>query len=143
MFIRSLNPKCRRAPLGRLLAIALVLGASTAAQSPNPSPSPLSPPHSPILDPSTGFSDTSIAERQVKMLNIERQKVIVSDTEKILALARELNSDAASGYANLSDAERMHKADEIEKLAKTVREKMIFAVGIPPATNPYPVFPQR
>lgn len=136
-----LNSNCRPAPLGRLLAIALLLGAPIAAQSPGSSP--MSPPRPPVLDPSMGFNDNSIAERQAKMLNVERQKVIVSDTARILELARQLNADAASDYTTLSAAERVHKAEEIEKLAKTVREKMIFAIGVPPPVNPYSPWQQR
>lgn len=90
-----------------------------------------------------GLNDVSVGERQAKMLNIQRQKAIVSDTDKILQLARELNDDAASGYSNLSDPERMHKAEEIEKLAKNVREKMTYAIGAPPPANPLTPFSQR
>ena len=126
----------------RILAIALLLGAPMAAQSPGTPPTP----HPQVLDPTMGFNgfgDVSIAERQVKMLNIDRQKTIVSDTERILQLAHELNDDAVSGYARLSAAERMHKAEEIEKLAKNVREKMTYAIGAPPPVNSYTPWPQR
>ncbi|HWE86393.1 MAG TPA: hypothetical protein VG267_15725 [Terracidiphilus sp.] len=127
----------------RFLAIALLLGAPVAAQSPGTQGPPATS-HPQVLDPFVGFNDANIAGHQAKMLNIQRQKAIVSDTDKILKLARELNADATSGYSNLSPAERLRKADEIEKLAKNIREKMTYAVGMPAPVNPYaPVWPQR
>lgn len=132
---RFLNPNRCPGLLGHLLAIALFLGAPIAAQSPGSGGVPSS--RTQVLDPSLGFDDSSIAARQAKMLNIERQKAIVTDTKKILELARELNADAASGYTTLTAPQRLHKAEEIQKLAKTVREKMIFAIGLPPPVNPY------
>lgn len=131
----------RDARLCRFMVIALLLGAPMAAQSPGTTG--ISTPHPQVLDPSMGFSDVTIAARQAKMLNIERQKAIVSDADKILQLARELNADASTGYTTLSGPERMHKADEIEKLAKSVREKMTYAIGAPAPANPYALWPQR
>lgn len=120
----------------RLLAIALLLGLPMAAQSPGSQNGPPMP-RSPVLDPNLGFNDTSMVERQVKMLNVQRQKSIVSDTAKILQLARELNDDANAENPTLSPAERMRKADEIEKLARSVREKMINAISVPEPANPF------
>jgi hypothetical protein len=125
-----------------LLAIALLLGAPMAAQSPGTSGPPATP-HLQVADPSLGFNDVPIAERQAKLLNAERQKAIVSNTARILQLARELNADATSGYSTLSAAERMHKAEEIEKLAKSVREKMTYAIGTPASSNPFAPWPPR
>jgi len=125
----------------RVVTAALLLGAPIAAQSPTAPAIPISPDvaqvRQAILDPSMVFSDTKIEARQAKMLNIQRQQAIVTDTEKILQLARELEADANSARPTMSVAERMHKAEEIEKLAKTVREKMTYAIGAPPPPNPY------
>src|SRR6266567_197237 len=63
--------------------------------------------------------------RRITALNVMRHKAMVSDTDKLLLLAKELNADAE----NMSPIERVHKAAEIEKLAKSVKEKMSYAVG--------------
>jgi hypothetical protein len=120
----------------RVLAAALLMVCPMMAQSPGTQGPPATP-HLQVLDPSSGFGDVKIQERQVKMLNDQRQKAIVADTDKILQLARELNADAASENPTFSAAQRMQKAEEIEKLAKNVREKMTNAIGVPPPANPY------
>ena len=59
-------------------------------------------------------------------------------------MARELNADANSGNSSMSLTERLRKAEEIAKLAKTVREKMAYAIGMPLPANPYvPLQPPR
>ena len=124
-----------------VLAAALLLGAPMIAQLPG-AEGPIARPQ--VLDPSLGFRHLTIETRQVKMLNIERQKAIVTDTDRILQLARELNADANSGNSSMSLTERLRKADEIAKLAKTVREKMAYAIGMPLPANPYvPLQPPR
>lgn len=64
-------------------------------------------------------------------LNQERQQQMVSDADKLLKLAKELNADADAGGTILSPAQRVQKAEEIEKLAKKVKDKMTFAIGAP------------
>ncbi len=65
--------------------------------------------------------------RQARLLNELRQKALVSDTDRLLALARDLDANLES----MSAPERLHKADEIQKLAKSVRDKMSYAVPAP------------
>ncbi len=103
-----------------------MIAQSPGTQGPPPQP------HMQVLNPFTGFSQVTMEVRQAKMLNIQRQKAIVDDTDRILQLARELNADAIAENPVMSAAERMEKAEEIEKLAKTVRDKMTFAIGAPP-----------
>jgi hypothetical protein len=71
--------------------------------------------------------------KRIGVLNRMRQKSIVDDTTKLLILARQLNADSAT----LSDSERMHKAAEIEKLAKSVKDKMSYAIGDNPVAPSY------
>ena len=61
---------------------------------------------------------------QVKMRNIDRQKQLVEDTEKLLALANELKADVGKSTKDTLSLDVVKKADEIEKLAHSVREKM-------------------
>jgi hypothetical protein len=82
--------------------------------------------------------DTRMETKRIAQLNSARQKSMVSDAERLLQLARELNDDADSGGTRLSSAERLHKAAEIEKLAKDVKTKMVFAIGAPdPFSGPF------
>ncbi len=61
---------------------------------------------------------------QAKMRNVERQKQLVSDTEKLLALANELKLDVDKSNKDTLSLDVIKKADEIEKLAHNVKEKM-------------------
>jgi hypothetical protein len=56
--------------------------------------------------------------------NGERQKKLVADTEKLLALANELKLDVDKSNKNMLSLDVIRKADEIEKLAHSVKEKM-------------------
>jgi hypothetical protein len=80
--------------------------------------------------PESGPMSLSLDARRIIQLNLIRQKNMVSDAAKLLRIAQELSNDANADTSALSPAERMHKAAEIEKLAKGVREKMTYAVGI-------------
>jgi hypothetical protein len=82
-------------------------------------------------DQSAGSIEGRMQARRIAQLNQKRQKEMASDAEKLMRLAEELNEDANAGGANLSQAERMRKANEIEKLAKQVRDKMTYAIGEP------------
>lgn len=61
---------------------------------------------------------------QAKMRNLDRQKQLVSDTEKLLALANELKADVDKSTKDTMSLDVIKKADEIEKLAHSVKEKM-------------------
>ena len=80
----------------------------------------------------------SIEETRIKLLNGLRQKAIVNDSGKLLLLARELNAEPSS----LTGTERVHKAAEIEKLAKSIKEKMSYAIGdVPSSPSTFTVVP--
>ena len=80
--------------------------------------------------------DSATQQRHLVALNVERQKQMVSDTNKLLKLARELNDEVATSHATIFTADQMRKVAEIEKLAKSVRERMTSAVG-PQLQTPY------
>jgi hypothetical protein len=62
--------------------------------------------------------------RQLNALNRQRKKDMTRDSEKMIALAKELNAEMeASTNGTLSSSE-IHKAEKIEKLARGVQEKM-------------------
>jgi hypothetical protein len=60
----------------------------------------------------------------VKARNEERQKALKADTDKLLALATDLKQYVDKTNGSVMSLDVIRKADEIEKLAKSVREKM-------------------
>jgi hypothetical protein len=62
--------------------------------------------------------------QQEKALNKQRQKELVRDTKKLLKLATELEEYVDKTDENVMSMEVIRKAEEIEKLAKSVKEKM-------------------
>ena len=81
--------------------------------------------------------DPVMAERRLRALNIERQKRMVGDANKLLALAKELNEEVASTNTGSFTADQLRKIAEIEKLARSVRERMTAGViGLPSVSSP-------
>ncbi|HEX6496481.1 MAG TPA: hypothetical protein VF018_13410 [Acidobacteriaceae bacterium] len=92
-------------------------GGNRSAQMPQPQPP------SPIT-PDAGPTDGKLEHDQAKLRNIDRQKQIVADTQKLVDLANQLNADVQKSTKDTLSLDVIKKADEIEKLAKSVREKM-------------------
>ena len=65
-----------------------------------------------------------LAHDMAKKANIERHAAIKSDTEKLLKLAVELKASVDKSNENLLSMEVVKKAEEIEKLAHSVKDKM-------------------
>jgi hypothetical protein len=75
-----------------------------------------------------GDLDSREEERRFRLLNAERQKTMVSDTNKLLKLATQLNAEiAAANQSELTPAQ-LKSIGEIEKLARKVKEKMSLSV---------------
>jgi hypothetical protein len=62
--------------------------------------------------------------KRMALINVERQKEMTSDTAKLLALANEVKSDTEKSDKDVMSMLEVHKVEQIEKLARTVREKM-------------------
>jgi hypothetical protein len=88
----------------------------TAGQQVPQMPNPMAP-MGPELPPGQ-------AEKQAKAQNDERQKRLVADTEKLLTLATQLHEDVAKTNKNVMSIDVIKRADEIEKLAHSVKERM-------------------
>lgn len=112
-----------------VLALALLGGAQAAVpagqeQIPNQANQRAQSPFDDL-----GGMDPVLAERQLRALNAERQKSLVTDTARLLKLATGLKAEIqASNSDELSVAE-MREVNEIEKLAHNVRQKMSLAIG--------------
>jgi hypothetical protein len=109
---------------------ALCLTAATGAAQNLPAgglavhgvPQPLTQPSSERMDqnPSRPLRD----EKLQQAFNADRQKAMVSDTNKLLRLVNELNAEIASKDADSLSPGQLRKVAEIEKLARSVKEKM-------------------
>jgi len=89
---------------------------------------PTMPSNSPSLTPLGAPPDMPVnpamVQEQAKMRNFDRQKQLVLDTQKLLALANQLKSDVDKSNKDTLSLDVIRKADEIEKLARSVKEKM-------------------
>lgn len=87
-------------------------------------------------------------ERMARAANKKRQEDIREDTDKLFQLATELKAAVDKTNENLLSLDVVRKADEVEKLAKKVKEKMKDAVGqpvkeeLPQRVPPNPGFPR-
>lgn len=81
-------------------------------------------PHNPLDEPGFNDADPTVMARRMWVLNMERQKSIVSDTDRLLKLARELNSEIDKSNPEALTPVQLRKIGEIEKLARNVKQKM-------------------
>jgi hypothetical protein len=104
-----------------------VSGGQTFPQQPVPGQgrqNPGSPKQLPGLDPDSGPLDTHREEQQAKLRNDDRQKRLVADTAKLLVLATDLKAQVDKSTKDTMSVDVIKKADEIEKLARSVKERM-------------------
>lgn len=93
---------------------------------------------------STQVASTSpFQARRIQELNVERQKEMVADTDKLLKLTAELNADVAENHSTTLTPDQLRMLARIEKLAKSVKDKMsnpvqgtIFQDSFPPPMGP-------
>jgi hypothetical protein len=86
---------------------------------------PMAPPPPGELQPDNSSGLTAQQQKAMaKKLNLQRQQDIKKDTEKLLELATELKQSVDKTTENTLSLDVIKKADEIEKLAKAVKEKM-------------------
>ena len=77
-------------------------------------------------------SDMTQAQHRLRLLNVARQKAMISDADKLLALARELNAGVDEKGVALTTGQRGRLAGEIEKLAHSVKDRMTNAIAEAP-----------
>ncbi len=84
----------------------------------------------PPLNPSP--LEREAAERRAREANKQRQEEIRTDTQKLFQLATELKDAVEKTNENMLSLDVVKKADEVEKLAKKVKEKMREGTATPP-----------
>ena len=112
--------------LGQTMGMAMIGGLALgqnatfpSQSSPNQNPTQQKP--LPDLGPEVSPQQQ---ERQAKLQNDERQKRLVADTEKLFQLASQLHDDVAKTSKNVMSVDVIRRADEIEKLARGIKERM-------------------
>jgi hypothetical protein len=68
--------------------------------------------------------EKQVERDRAKKLNKDRQEAIKRDTDKLLALATELKMYVDKSNEHVLSIDVVRKAEEIEKLARHIREKM-------------------
>jgi nitric oxide reductase activation protein len=85
---------------------------------------PNNPDRVPTQTPQESEEVRKLKKEMAKKANEERQAEIQRDTEKLLKLATELKEYVGKTNENILSVDVVKKADEIEKLAHDVKEKM-------------------
>jgi hypothetical protein len=121
---------CMRTPVLLVIGVALCL-AAFASQAGQPSIQMLPPQTN--SNPFQGLSDIdpALARHQLHALNALRQKKLVEDTNKLLKLAQALNAQVQSGNRGTLTLAQLKEVKRIEKLARSVRQKMAQTYGGP------------
>jgi hypothetical protein len=69
-------------------------------------------------------AEEKLEHQREKALNKQRQTALQKDTDHLLQLATQLKEDVDKSNEHTLSLEVVKKAEEIEKLAKSVKEKM-------------------
>jgi len=75
-----------------------------------------------------GNGDEADKEMRLRAQNAERQKSMVSDANKLLKLADELNAEVSRANSESLTRAQLRKLGQIEKLAHGVKDKMSTSV---------------
>jgi len=125
-------------PWGKVLVClaAAVTLAGAAQQSPEP---PSLNPDRPYLRPEAnrlpdvndqmGMHEQQMKQQSFEAANAARKKQLADDSAKLLALAVALKAEVDKTNKDTLSLSVIRKADEIEKLAHNVKEKMKLTVG--------------
>lgn len=104
-----------------------------------PTPRPLGEKGGAFSD--VGEGDPAEQQQRITALNRERQKAIVSDTDKLLKLANELDAEIRTSTSEALTPAQLRKLAAIEKLARNVKDKMSYSLRGPATIlqSPYSV----
>jgi|HubBroStandDraft_5_1064220.scaffolds.fasta_scaffold37731_2 hypothetical protein len=123
--------------LAVLAVVPFTAGVSHAMQSPTQGRDVINwPPMNPLANPTADanrYLEDSMKRQDnrklLEKLNIQRQKEMASETEKLLALSNQLKADMDRRAGNAPSMISVREAEQIEKLAHEVREKMGATAG--------------
>jgi|SRR5271156_6655861 len=107
-----------------ILSLCLLFAIPGKAQTQAPDPRP---PGRGGSIPTTGDADEAqarMATELAKKANLGREAALKADTDKLLKLAVELKAYVDKSNENVLSLDVVKKAEEIEKLAHSVKDKM-------------------
>jgi hypothetical protein len=110
----------RKKVFASILFMFLFASLSAPQSRPGPPPPGMGAPTIPDIDETR----ERIARDIAKQANQERHAALKSDTDKLVKLVEELKQDVDKSNENVLSLDVLKKADEIEKLAHSVKEKM-------------------
>jgi hypothetical protein len=111
------------------VSVLLILGPLASSQTSNmpqmqtPQSMQPSPPFGEPPNPADPMQRQQ-QERMEKARNSDRQKQLERDTDKLLELAKELKEEVNKSNKDTLSVDVVKKAAEIEKLAKSVKDRM-------------------
>jgi hypothetical protein len=126
-----------------LAALAMLGGIAVTGQQPQQqqqqaAPNAIPHSHSILLSEANRLPDANdlmesrekqTATRDYAAANAERKKQIADDSAKLFKLAIDLNAEVARTSKETLSLDVIRKADEMERLAHSVKEKMRLSVG--------------
>jgi hypothetical protein len=77
-----------------------------------------------VAPPNEEDSRQQMMHEMAKKANVERHTALRTDTDKLLKLATELKTYVEKSNEHVMSVDVIKKADEIEKLARSVKDKM-------------------
>ncbi len=120
---------------GLILVCFAAMAALTAAAQNGQPLTPDKSIHDPVLTaPPDANAQMQMRDQQVKQknyeaANAERKKQIAEDSEKLLKLATDLKAEVDKTTKDTLSLSVIRKADEIERLAHNLKQKMKLTVG--------------
>jgi hypothetical protein len=104
-----------------VLSISLLFAISGSAQNQAPAQMPGQPPR---VSGDADQTQQRLAHEMAKKANLERHALLKADTDKLVKLAVELKDAVDKSNENVLSLDVLKKAEEIEKLAHSVKDKM-------------------
>jgi len=114
-------PLTAKTKLAIIVSVVLIGSAATASQVETVAQAG-GPPI--IRTPHPSREEERAHQDQLKRLNAARQAALKKDTDKLLQLATELKHSVDKTNEQTLSLDVVKKAEEIEKLAKSIKEKM-------------------
>jgi hypothetical protein len=116
------------------LLVAVPAGAQAHPGTPSLPTLPSGVPANSREDYDIPSNDPAEEARRLRALNVERQKRVVSDANKLLKLTTEFNAEIARANPESLTPAQLRKLAEIEKIAKDLKQNM--SATVMPSTDP-------